>query len=83
MEPPVDPQEEEAARFAREIADDLEKARAENRFEKLVVVAGPYFLGLLRQQLSPSLKALVSREIVKNLGQYETEDVREHLPERL
>jgi protein required for attachment to host cells len=83
MEPPVDAKEAEALRFAKEIADHLEKARAAGRFDRLVLVAGPQFLGLLRQKLSPALAQIVTQEIPKNLGQYEAREIRAHLPEIL
>lgn len=83
MEPPVDAKEAEALRFAKAIADHLEKARAKDRFGRLVLVAGPQFLGLLRQKLSAPLAQLVTHEIPKNLGQYDAREIRAHLPEIL
>lgn len=38
------------ALFAREVADRLYRARVENTLEKLILVAPPRFLGLLRDQ---------------------------------
>jgi protein required for attachment to host cells len=83
MEPAKDAKEHEAELFAKQVAERVESARVENRFSKLILVAAPYFLGLLRQKLSPAATGLVSHEIAKNLLQSGTEVVREHLPERL
>jgi protein required for attachment to host cells len=61
------PRRTEAVRFARRIARRLDDARRKDEFEQLVVVAGPPFLGLVRQQLSGPTRARVAREIGKDL----------------
>ncbi|MFO1434184.1 MAG: host attachment protein [Candidatus Competibacteraceae bacterium] len=83
MEQNLDPKENEALKFARQIAEYLEDGQNENRFAKLVLVAAPKFLGHLRQSMSDRVAALVSQEIDKNLVQQTVEDIRRHLPERL
>lgn len=83
MEPEVDPKQAEAMKFAREIVGRLEKGRTAGQYDRLVLVAGPQFLGLLRQSMSPALADLVSVEIPKNLGQHDARQIRAHLPERL
>lgn len=83
MQPEVDAKEVGAMRFAKEIATRLEKGRTSDQFDRLVLVAGPHFLGLLRQALSAGLTDLVTAEIPKNLGQYDAKEIRAHLPERL
>ena len=45
----------ESERFARELTALLEKARAENAFDELVVSAPPHLLGELRGQFSKAL----------------------------
>lgn len=83
MDPQHTPAESEAIRFAKRVADHLEQARVAHRFDALLLVAGPEFLGRLRQELTPSLGDLVRAEITKNLGQFNAAEIREHLPERL
>lgn len=83
MEQNIDPKENEALKFARQIAEYLENGQNENQFTKLVLVAAPKFLGYLRQSLSDRVVELVSWEIDKNLVQQNAEDIRRHLPERL
>ena len=61
------PRRLEAVRFARRIARRLDDARRKDEFERLVVVAGPPFLGLVRQELSGPTRACVEREIRKDL----------------
>jgi len=83
MEQNIDPKENEALKFARQVAEHLENGQSENQFARLVLVAAPKFLGHLRQNLSDRVVALVSQEIDKNLVQQSAEDIRRHLPERL
>jgi len=61
------PRRTEAVRFARRIARRLDDARRNDEFEQLVVVAGPSFLGLMREELSGPTRARVAREIHKDL----------------
>jgi protein required for attachment to host cells len=61
------PRRAEALRFARRIARRLDDARRNEEFEQLVVVAGPPFLGLVREELSGPTRARVAREIRKDL----------------
>ncbi|TCK18618.1 protein required for attachment to host cells [Thiogranum longum] len=78
----VEPKKEEALRFAKQIADYLQAAHREGRFNRLLLVAGPPLLGLLRDKLKVLSGANIS-EIDKNLGQYEAQEIRSHLPDRL
>lgn len=83
MEPEVDPKEQEATRFAKEIGDHLDSGQHQGRFDRLVLVAAPHFLGLLRKALSSATSKYVTQEIAKNLVQYEASEIRQHLPEKL
>lgn len=79
----TNPKEQDAIRFAREVADHLEQGRVGNRFDRLVVVAEPHFLGLLRKAIKPALEQMVTLEINKDLSKATDQEIREHLPERL
>lgn len=79
MDPEVEHKEQEAMRFAGEIVDRLEKARGRGDVDEITLVAGPQFLGLLRQKMSAALGEIVRREIPKNLGQYDAREIREHM----
>ncbi len=81
MEREVSASERAAMRFAGEIVDKLETALRERRFENLVIVAGPRFLGHLRQTMSSSLERSIRAEVGKNLGSVEATDLLDHLPE--
>jgi protein required for attachment to host cells len=77
-------QEHEAAdqvslMFAKHLCDKLEKARAENRFGNLVLVAEPRLLGELRAALNKPTAALVSATLDKDLIAIENRDLPKHL----
>jgi len=81
-----DPHEEEAKRFVRTLARRLSDARNANEYEKLILVASPKFLGLLRATLDRSTAKTVVAELDLNVGQWRTEDaiaaIRRHLAEQ-
>ncbi len=63
-----DSKRREAEKFAREIAAELKKARSRGSLERVVLVAEPSFLGLLRSKLDEPTRAKVVLEIPKNLA---------------
>lgn len=71
--------EHEAETFAREIAARLEAGRTGDRFRKLVLIAPPEFLGVLRDQLGDSLRRLVVTELAKDLAKYSADEVHARL----
>lgn len=54
--------------FAKRIGDYLEKARTDHRYESLVLVAPPKFLGALRRELGKEIQKLVAEELPKDLS---------------
>lgn len=54
-------------RFAKQLVDRLEELRVEGGLQRLVLIAAPRFLGVLRDKLSPELKELLVREVDKDL----------------
>ncbi|TRW92871.1 host attachment protein [Candidatus Methylobacter oryzae] len=82
-EQPNDPKKHEIDNFARRIAHYLEDALNAHRFEQLLIVAGPSFLGLLRNHLSEQLKQRVRFELNKELTALSVADIRQHLPQYL
>lgn len=83
FEQPTDPKKHEADTFAHHLAQYLEDAHNTNRFEQLLIVAGPAFLGLLRNQLPEQIKKLVRFELDKELTMLSIADIRQHLPSYL
>ena len=78
----VPPKRNEAITFSRQVTEHLESARTKGLFSKLAIVAPPAFLGMLREQFSSTLSALVSQEINKNLVQLQPRDLLPLLPAR-
>lgn len=79
-EPETDFKHETAQRFAGEIVEILEKGRLENRFEQLILVSPPLFLGVLRDKLPSPLARMVSHEIDKDLTQLKTSELATRIP---
>ncbi len=75
--------EQYALRFAKQLSDLLEKNQQSKSYMKLIIVAAPRFLGLLRKELSKGVNELVSLEINKDLTMMESQDIRKHLPQYL
>lgn len=82
MEVETPPKRHEAIRFAKRVGDMLEGARSAGDFDRLVLVAEPRFLGLLRDNLSQETIKRVGLEIDKNLVQQAPQVIRERLPAR-
>jgi protein required for attachment to host cells len=76
-----DPTVHIAEHFAKRLATLLEEGRTEQRYRRLVLVAEPRFLGLLRSSLPDTTAGLVSATLDKDLGGTETRDLPRHLEE--
>jgi protein required for attachment to host cells len=83
MERASDVKKQEALAFARQIASRLEAARLQNDLARLILVAAPEFLGLLRDTLSAETRSLVQAEFDLNLTGMTPREIRAHLPEKL
>lgn len=68
-----------AAQFAKFIAALLEEGREHGRYQRLILIAEPRFLGLLRAALPSPTAALVAAELDKDLGEIEARDLPAHL----
>jgi len=66
LEPPTPRRKVEAERFARELAQVLDEGAVSGACERLVLVAPPAFLGVLRDKLSSRVAARVSDVIEKD-----------------
>ena len=73
------PAETVALEFAHALAARLDAGRTKHACGKLVLVAEPRFLGMLRAALSPQTAALVSATIEKDLGHVADHDLAAHL----
>lgn len=78
MEEP-DYREQERESFASNIVEKLEEGRQQGRFDDLILVAAPNFLGVLRNSLSKPLSKMVAQSLDKNLVDHDEESIRKHL----
>lgn len=65
--------------FAKEIAARLHAAHRQRKFDHLILIAAPAFLGQLRSHLDKPLIEVVIEEIDKNLVRQSATQVRAHI----
>ncbi len=75
----VTARDQEHINFAKQLATRLNTARKKGKYDRLVLVAPPAFLGLLRDSVSKEVSAMVSRQVDKNLVQQPAEVLRKYL----
>lgn len=80
IEPHTSPREKSAARFAREIRQVLEQGRAERRYEQLVLIAQPQFLGTLHASLDKQVRRCVAAEIDREMISKRPDEILASLP---
>jgi protein required for attachment to host cells len=78
MEPP-DPLDHNVTVFAKQVADALDHDRTEGKFDRLVLVSEPSFLGKLREALSNPTARMVEATVDKDLSHAKPEEVRRSL----
>jgi protein required for attachment to host cells len=66
--------------FARRIALELQSALREGQFDRVVLMANPRFLGMLRQELPEQLERCVVAQVPKDLVHQGEHEVSAHLP---
>ncbi|HWI15607.1 MAG TPA: host attachment protein [Burkholderiales bacterium] len=81
--PRTEPGEHETELFAKRVADYIERARLDHRFERLCLIAAPKFLGVLRQHLSKSSRDLVFEELDKDVSWLEGAQLQDYVREKL
>jgi protein required for attachment to host cells len=74
------PRKHEAETFARTIVAALEKGRNAGDFDRLVLIAGPPFLGLLREYLPKALEHVVAAQVSKDLVHQNDAAIKTHMP---
>lgn len=67
-------------RFAKEIGDYLEENRQTNTYSKLIIIAAPRFLGVLRKVFTKGVLELITLEVDKDLTMMDTQVIKEYLP---
>jgi protein required for attachment to host cells len=75
------PHDRAVATFARGLAHKLQHGRVQNEYQRLVLVAPPRFLGLLRSSLDSPTEQLVVGSLRKDLARAKEAELVEHLGE--
>ena len=70
----------EMEQFAKEVARTLDGARTRHEFDRLVLIAGPRMLGLLRDALPATCRSVVAAEIAKDLVRQDAAAIRDTVP---
>jgi protein required for attachment to host cells len=83
VENQVGPRQQAAIDFANFLSKRLDKARVQHEAERLVLVAPPDFLGLMRKALTIATHRMVVLELDHNFVKLPPKELRERLPERL
>jgi protein required for attachment to host cells len=78
--PHTEEHKKEAQRFARRVVERLEQAQRERRFDHLIVVAAPAFLGALRQVMPEAVSKSVIDEVDADLIHLNVREIEERLP---
>jgi protein required for attachment to host cells len=73
-------EQHELSQFAKAVAQRIHTDRANQQFDRLIIVAGPKMLGLLRQELPESCRHTLVGEIPKDLMKQGLDAVRGALP---
>lgn len=79
LAPRETPQEHDAVIFANDLSEYLYQEWAAHHFSDLVLIAGPEWLGHLRQALPQSVAATVGKTITKDLTRSSLEDLTEYV----
>lgn len=69
----------EARRFARQLGQRLDRGLAENRFDRVILVAAPEFLGMLRKSLSRGVELKLIDSISKDYGRSNARELEDQL----
>lgn len=75
--------EHDEDRFSREVSDLLERGCDTQRYDSLVMVAPPEFLGLLRKHLSKRVEQRVTRQLDTGLANWDSQQIRDYLKQHL
>ena len=75
----TDPKELELIHFVKEINNRLNTGRINHLFDRLVIVAAPHLLGIIRQLMDPHTAKLITHEIGKHLTHLAPKELAEYV----
>lgn len=77
--PATDPKQNEAERFAQELAREMDQGRTANSYQRAILVAAPAFMGLLKGNLDHQVSKLVSESVEKDYTKATEKELSGHL----
>jgi protein required for attachment to host cells len=83
LEPRTDPREQMKRNYLEMLADQIDGKLQAGAFDRLVVVAPPQALGVLRGAFTDRVKQAVSGEVAKDLTKTPDHDLAAHLADHL
>lgn len=79
MESKTSPKEVEFEHFAHELAGALHDGHGQNAYDRIVLVAPPHFLGLLRKSINDTVSKLIAETLDKDYLHLSEKERHEHL----
>lgn len=79
MEPNTGVKEEQRRRFVKEMVERLQIGHLKGSFGKLVLLAAPAVLGVIRKTLTPDLEKIVIKEIPKDVIGHDLDKIQSQL----
>lgn len=73
-------QRHEAELFAKQVCQTLDGARTRHEFDRLVIIAAPRMLGMLREALPAPCHAVVAAEVAKAFSLDQIDSIRDAVP---
>ncbi|HSE11991.1 MAG TPA: host attachment protein [Rudaea sp.] len=83
IDPHTSLREKSANQFAQELDEALDNGRVTHRYERLVLIALPEFLGTLHARLNRHVCERIVAEVQHELTTKSPEEIRSYLPSRL
>lgn len=83
IQPRTSAEDKQADAFARALGEVLEDGRVQARYERLILVAAPRFLGRLRSALDPQVARLVSHSADMDISKAGLDEIRRELQDLL
>jgi len=82
-QPHQSPDEHRTELFGREVTEFLLRGYHDHKFQQLVLISSPEFLGLLRKLLDSKLASSMKLEINKDYTHLSTKELRDHIRTQL
>jgi protein required for attachment to host cells len=73
-------QRHETELFAKQVCQALDGARTRHEFDRLVIIAAPRMLGMLREALPAPCQAVVAAEVAKDFSLDQVDSIRDAVP---